>query len=186
MLIPLGARLAVGAVLASAVAFGGYRIGAWREAAAGAEAAKTAADNLATCNTSLAAQRESDLSGANHALEDQLRDATALAQKDAQLLGDLASKLQRNSLDFAANTRAFYATLSGSCSFTPDFVGLLIRASNEANATDRDSGADKATESKTRNGDATPAAVSHPAVKPVTTRPEGTGSADGPPVERRR
>lgn len=175
MLIPLWLRLSVGAVLAGAVAFGGYKIGAWKGAAGGAEAAKTAAESLAACNASLATQRETDLSGANHALEDQLRDATVQAHSDALALADLAAKMQSNSLNFAANTRALYAISVGACSFSPDLVGLLRRASDEANTADRNGAADKTTAPKTDVGNGATAPVPKPAGKSQPARSKSSG-----------
>jgi hypothetical protein len=176
MLIPLWAKLAVGVALSGAVALGGYKIGAWKGAADGAAAAATAAKDLATCNASIAAQRESDLSGANHALEDQLREASTLAHGDAQRLADLATKQQRDALAFAANTRALYAISVGTCSFSPDLVGLLRRISDEANAADRDNPSNKTSAPKAGVGDGKPTAIPSTAGKPRTTHPARTGA----------
>lgn len=183
MLIPLWLRLAAGAALAGVVLFGGYKIGAWKEAAAGAEAAKEADLKLDACNASLATQRETDLTGANHALADQLQDATKLAHEDAQRVAELATKMQRDALTFGANTRAFYEVSLGNCSFTPDFVGLLIRASDQANSSNRNSAPDKASAPKAGVGDGHSTAVPDTASRPRDAAKRETGPNDGHPVE---
>lgn len=183
MLIPLWVRLAAGVVLSGAVAFGGYKIGVWKEAAAGADAAKTAAENLATCNASIAKQREADLSGANHALEDQLQEASTTARADAARMAELATKMQRDALAFGTNTRAFYEVTLGNCSFTPDFVGLLIRASDQANTADRNRATDKTSAPKAGVGDAKTTTVPNTAGRSRPATKRETGSNDGHPLE---
>jgi type IV secretory pathway VirJ component len=178
LVIPLWLRFAVAGVLAGIVALGGYKIGVWREAAAGAADAKTASEQLAACNTSLAAQRESTITGANHALEDQLRDASTLARADADRLADLAKKMQGDALTFSANTRAIYATAAGSCTLTPDFVRLLRQAADQANAANRYRSGDKAASGKTDSGNASPSPVPNSSGR---SRPAAEGKAGDHP-----
>jgi hypothetical protein len=161
MSLGLWIRLLLGLALSSAVGFGGYKIGEWKEGAGEAADASKAAANLAQCKADLAAQREADAIGANHALSDQLRDATDLAHKDAAALGDLAAQLQNHTLEFAANTRALYEIAVGTCSFTPEFVGLLNRAADQANAPARNF-VEAAASGKTDSGNAASAEVSKP------------------------
>lgn len=166
MLIPWWLKLAAGAVLASIVLGTGYKIGSWKEAASGAEALQKEQAKTTQCKTDLAAQREADLSGANHALSEQLRDATTQASKDAESLSKLADGLQRSTLNFAANTRALYEIAVGTCNFTPDYVRLLNNASAQANAAYSDSAPAKAPAGKTDSVDAAGTKVPDPSHRP--------------------
>lgn len=160
MLIPLWARLAAGVALSGAVAFGGYKIGAWKEEAAGLKA-------LATCTADLAKQRETDLTGANHALADQLQDATALVAKDADALAELTKRTQDSALAFGKSTRALYETAVGSCNFTSDFVSVLAAASRTAN---RDGADAEAPAGKAAGGNGSTPKIPKPTGKPAPAR----------------
>lgn len=117
------AALAVAATILIGI---GYKIGTWKEAAAQAR-------EIAQCKADLGAQREADLSSANHALADELKKASDLAHADAQTLGDLARTAQENASAFADQTRALYASVVGGCTLGPDLVRVLNEASGQAN-----------------------------------------------------
>lgn len=124
--LPVWLKMVSAATIATILIAIGYKIGTWKEAAAQAR-------EIAQCRADLGAQREADLSSANHALADELKKASELAHADAQTLGDLARTAQENASAFADQTRALYASVVGGCTLGPDLVRVLNDASGQAN-----------------------------------------------------
>jgi hypothetical protein len=145
----------------------GYKMGSWREGAVQAAA-------LAQCKEDLRAQRETDLTGANHALAEELEKASKVAHNDAIALGNLAKVAQENARSFADDTRALYASTVGGCTVGPDLVRVLNEASDQAN---RGIAIGDAGTLETARRDATGPAVPYAPVRPPA-EDAGAASAD--------